>query len=60
MREKIGLWISSRMANDPYNKEDEKKTANKAIFGFAFGIASIVLLVAINSKNYKITNDIRL
>jgi hypothetical protein len=43
LREKIGLWATSRMANDPYDKTGDKRAENQAIFGFAFGTASIVL-----------------
>lgn len=43
LSERIGLWASSHMPNDPYDKTGDKKAENQAIIGFGFGIASIVL-----------------
>jgi hypothetical protein len=43
LREKIALWASSRIGNDPYKGSGDEKAENQALWGFVFGVASIVL-----------------
>jgi uncharacterized protein YqhQ len=57
LREKIGLWATSRMANDPYDKTDEKRANTMAIVGFCFGVASLLLLPLFSIPGFIISNN---
>lgn len=57
LSEKIGLWASSRISNDPYDKTDEKKANTMAIVGFCFGVASILLLPLFSIPGFIISNN---
>lgn len=52
--ERLGLWYYT---NFPYTDVDVKKTNTKAVLGFAFGIASLIIFTLLSIPGFFLANS---